>query len=189
MPDVTSTAPTEVRGRCALDIHKRSIVAAYEPEDPRDGTLELIAIANSERALRRLVRRLGGPQGLGVCYEAGPCSFAPYRLLREIGVACDVVARSLTPRQLFPAETAVGSSELRPVVACFAHVGPRIGPRRTPPSTRRGRASLRCKASDQETVVLCNGVRPQIHRRIAGRIRLIGRRSPPAWRFIPRAAV
>jgi transposase len=99
MPDVTSTAPTEVRRRCALDIHKRSIVAAYEPEDPRGGRLELIEIPNSERALRRLIRRLGGPDGLIVCYEAGPCGYAPYRLLSEIGVACDVVAPSLTPRQ------------------------------------------------------------------------------------------
>ena len=31
MPDVTSTAPTTVRTRCALEIHKRSIVAAFEP--------------------------------------------------------------------------------------------------------------------------------------------------------------
>jgi transposase len=99
MPDVTSTAPSKVRMRCALDVHKRSIVAAYEPEDPRDGALELIEIPNTERALRRLVRRLGGPEGLAVCYEAGPCGFAPYRLLSEIGLACDVVAPSLTPRQ------------------------------------------------------------------------------------------
>jgi transposase len=99
MPDVTSHAPTEVRMRCALDVHKRSIVAAFEPEDPRDGGIELIEIPNTERALRRLVRRLGGPHGLAVCYEAGPCGYAPYRLLSEMGVACDVIAPSLTPRQ------------------------------------------------------------------------------------------
>lgn len=99
MPDVTSMAPSKVRMRCALDVHKRSIVAAYEPEDPREGGLELIEIPNSERALRRLIRRLGGPQGLIVCYEAGPCGYAPYRLLSELGVACDVIAPSLTPRQ------------------------------------------------------------------------------------------
>jgi transposase len=99
MPDVTSLTPAAVRMRCALDVHKRSIVAAYEPEDPRDGGLELVEIENTERALRRLVRRLGGRQGLVVCYEAGPCGFAPYRLLCEMGVACDVIAPSLTPRQ------------------------------------------------------------------------------------------
>jgi transposase len=99
MPDVSSVAPAEIRVRCALDVHKRSIVAAWEPEDPRGGGLGLVEIANSERALRRLVRRLGGPEGLVVCYEGGPCGYAPCRLLSEMGVACDVVAPSLTPRQ------------------------------------------------------------------------------------------
>src|SRR5215218_9273438 len=58
-----------------------------------------VEIPNTERALRRLVARLGGPEGMVACYEAGPCGFAPYRLLTEMGVACDVVAPSLTPRQ------------------------------------------------------------------------------------------
>ncbi len=99
MPDVSTTAPTDVRIRCALDVHKRSIVAASEPDDPREGGLELVEIPNTERDLRRLVKRLGGPEGLVVCYEAGPCGYAPYRLLTELGVACDVIAPSLTPRQ------------------------------------------------------------------------------------------
>jgi transposase len=99
MPDVSSIAPADVRMRAALDVHKRSIVAAAEPEDPREGGLELVEIPNTERALRRLVKRLGGPEGLVVCYEAGPCGYAPYRLLASMGVACDVVAPSLTPRQ------------------------------------------------------------------------------------------
>jgi transposase len=99
MPDVSSIAPARVRIRAALDVHKRSIVAAAEPEDPRDGGPELVEIPNTERALRRLVKRLGGPEGLAVCYEAGPCGYAPYRLLASMGVACDVVAPSLTPRQ------------------------------------------------------------------------------------------
>lgn len=99
MPDVTSTGPSEIRVRCALDVHKRSIVAAYEPEDPREGGLALVEIPNDERALRRLIRRLGGRKGLAICYEAGPCGFAPYRLFSELGVSCDVIAPSLTPRQ------------------------------------------------------------------------------------------
>ena len=75
-----------------------------EPEDPRDRGLELIGSPNTERALRRLVRRCGGPEGLAVCYEAGPCGYAPHRLLSEMGVACDVIAPSLTPRQRAQAE-------------------------------------------------------------------------------------
>jgi transposase len=53
-------------------------------------------IPNTERAVRALVRRLGGPDGLVVCYEARPCGYDLYRLLRASGVACDVVAPALT---------------------------------------------------------------------------------------------
>jgi transposase len=83
--------------RAALDVHKRTIVCASQPDDPRAGELKLQEIANTERALRGLVRRLGGPDGLVVCYEAGPCGYDLLRLLSAMGVACDVVAPALTP--------------------------------------------------------------------------------------------
>ena len=52
---------------------------------------------DDERAIRRFIEKLGGPEGLSVCYEAGPGGFALWRLLTRIGVACDVVAPSLIP--------------------------------------------------------------------------------------------
>jgi transposase len=97
MPDVSSSAPAEVRMRAALDVHKRTIVCASQSDDPRAGDLRLEQIPNTERAIRGLVKRLGGPAGLVVCYEAGPCGYDPFRLLSEIGVACDIVAPALTP--------------------------------------------------------------------------------------------
>src|ERR1700756_5688083 len=97
MPDVSSTAPAEVRVRAALDIHKLTVVCASAPDDPRAGELRLEELPNTERALRALVKRLGGPAGLAVCYEAGPCGYQPLRLLSAMGVACDVVAPSLVP--------------------------------------------------------------------------------------------
>ena len=97
MPDVSSNATGVVRMRAALDVHKRTIVCASQPDDPRAGELKLQEIPNTERALRALVRRLGGPDGLVVCYEAGPCGYDLFRLLSAIGVACDVVAPALTP--------------------------------------------------------------------------------------------
>ena len=45
----------------------------------------MIAIENTERAVRRLVDRLGGPDGLAVAYEAGPCGYDLFRLLTRIG--------------------------------------------------------------------------------------------------------
>ena len=95
MPDVSSTAPEEVRLWMALDVHKHSIVAATLP--PTGGTPELQRIENTERAIRRFIDRLGGPEGLAVCYEAGPGGFELLRLLTRLGVACDVIAPSLVP--------------------------------------------------------------------------------------------
>ena len=95
MPDVSSTAPPDVRLWVALDVHKHSIVAATLPAS--GGRPELERIENSERAVRRLVERLGGPNGLAVGYEAGPCGFDLLRLLGRLGVACDVIAPSLVP--------------------------------------------------------------------------------------------
>lgn len=61
------------------------------------GKPELSRIETPEKAVRRFIERLGGPEGLAVCYEAGPGGFALWRLLSGIGVACDVVAPSLVP--------------------------------------------------------------------------------------------
>lgn len=95
MPDVSSNQPADVRLWVSLDLHKLSIVAATLP--PTGGQPELQRIETTEKAIRRLIERLGGPDGLAVCYEAGPGGFALWRLLTSMGVACDVVAPSLIP--------------------------------------------------------------------------------------------
>jgi hypothetical protein len=63
VPDVSSSAPGVVRMRAALDVHKRTIVCASQSDDPRAGELKVQEIPNTERALRALVRRLGGSEG------------------------------------------------------------------------------------------------------------------------------
>jgi transposase len=95
MPDVSSTAPADVRLWVALDVHKFSIVAATL--SPSGGTPELHRIETTPTAIRRFIERLGGPEGLAVCYEAGPGGYDLLRLLTRLGVACDVVAPSLVP--------------------------------------------------------------------------------------------
>lgn len=96
MPDVSRNAnQAMITTYVALDVHKRRIVAAVLAST--GGDTELHEIPNTERAIRRLIERLDGPDGLSVCYEAGPCGYAPYRLLSRIGVATDVVAPSLIP--------------------------------------------------------------------------------------------
>jgi transposase len=95
MPDVISTQPADVRLWVALDVHKLSIVAATLP--PSGGTPEITRIETTRAAIRRFIDRLGGPEGLAVCYEAGPGGFDLLRVLTELGVACDVIAPSLIP--------------------------------------------------------------------------------------------
>ncbi len=95
MPDVISLAPVNVRRFVALDVHKFSIVAADLP--PTGGRPEVLRIETTEKAIRRFIKSLGGPEGLAVCYEAGPGGFALWRLLTSMGVACDVIAPSLVP--------------------------------------------------------------------------------------------
>jgi transposase len=57
----------------------------------------VVRIETTEKAIRRFISRLGGPEGLAVCYGAGPGGFALWRLLTSMGVACDVVPPSLIP--------------------------------------------------------------------------------------------
>jgi transposase len=95
MPDVSSTAPVQVTKWVAIDQHKLSLVAGILPAS--GGTPEVVRLENTERAIRRLVEKLGGPAGVAVCYEAGPGGYQLHRLLSSIGVACDVIAPSLIP--------------------------------------------------------------------------------------------
>jgi len=76
-------------------VHKNAITAGVLPAE--SGEVELVQLEHSEKAIRRLIGRFGGPEGLAVCYEAGPCGYELYRLLVSLGVACDIVAPSLTP--------------------------------------------------------------------------------------------
>jgi transposase len=95
MPDVISTAPSQVRMWVAIDQHKLSLVAATLPTS--GGQPEVVRLENTERAIRRFIERLGGPDGLATSYEAGPGGYELHRLLTSMGVACDVIAPSLVP--------------------------------------------------------------------------------------------
>jgi len=56
-------------------------------------------IANREDSVRRFIRKLGSPEHLRACYEAGPTGFVLYWQLTQLGVKCDVVAPSLVPKK------------------------------------------------------------------------------------------
>jgi len=92
VPDVSSNRPTDVRLWVALDVHKLSILAATLP--PVGGEPEVCQIETTRVAIRRFIDRLGGPEGLAVCCEAGPGGFDLLRVRAELQVACDVIAPS-----------------------------------------------------------------------------------------------
>ena len=55
MPDVSSTAPADVRMWVAIDAHKRSLVAATLPAS--GGMPEVVRVENTERVIRGSWRR------------------------------------------------------------------------------------------------------------------------------------
>jgi transposase len=95
MADVGSIAPAEVRRWAVIGQHKLSLVVGVLPAI--GGAPEVSRLENAERAMRRFIDRLGGPEGLAVAHEAGPGGYELHRLLSSMGVACDVIAPSLIP--------------------------------------------------------------------------------------------
>ena len=80
-----------------LDVHAETIaVAVAEP----DGEVRSLGtIANREDSIRKFIKRLGSPEQLRACYEAGPTGFVLYWQLAQLGVECAVVAPSLVPKK------------------------------------------------------------------------------------------
>src|SRR2546430_4200526 len=78
-----------------LDVHAETIaVGVAEPEGE---VRSLGTIPNTPEAVRRLVKKLGPPETLRVCYEAGPTGYVLYRQLSALGVPCAVIAPTLVP--------------------------------------------------------------------------------------------
>ena len=80
-----------------LDVHAETIaVAVAEP----DGEVRSLGtIANREDSIRKLIKKLGPPEQLRACYEAGPTGFVLYWQLAQLGIDCAVVAPSLVPKK------------------------------------------------------------------------------------------
>jgi transposase len=83
-----------------MDVSKSRIAVALA-EGGRAGEVRFLGeIEADDAAVTKLVRRLSAKHGkLMFCYEAGPTGYGLYRLIGELGHACDVIAPSLVPRK------------------------------------------------------------------------------------------
>ena len=80
-----------------LDVHAETIAVAVA-ESGRDGEVRSLGIIpNRLESVRKLLKKLGRPDQLRACYEAGPTGYALYWQLTELGVKCEVVAPTLVP--------------------------------------------------------------------------------------------
>ena len=78
-----------------LDVHAETITVAVAEADGEIRSLG--TIANREESIRKLVKKLGPPEHLRACYEAGPTGYVLYWQLTQLGVECAVVAPTLVP--------------------------------------------------------------------------------------------
>jgi transposase len=80
-----------------LDVHAETIAIAIA--EPSGEVRSLGTIANREDSVRKFINRLGSPEQLCACYEAGPTGFALYWQLTQLGVECAVIAPTLVPKK------------------------------------------------------------------------------------------
>ncbi|HWW86867.1 MAG TPA: IS110 family transposase [Vicinamibacterales bacterium] len=78
-----------------LDVHADTIAVAVA--EPSGDVRSIGVVPNRAEAIRKLVKKLGPPGQLRICYEAGPTGYVIYWQLTELGVSCDVVAPTLVP--------------------------------------------------------------------------------------------
>lgn len=78
-----------------LDVHAETISVAVAEAGGEVRSLGMIP--NRPESVKRLVRRLGPPEELRVCYEAGPTGYVLYWQLASLGVKCEVIAPTLIP--------------------------------------------------------------------------------------------
>lgn len=90
---------TQVSTFIGLDVHKKSISLAFANAVAGSPPVYCSKLPNDLPCLLRKLRKLGAPESLKVCYEAGPTGYRLYRELRAAGFDCVVIAPSLTPRK------------------------------------------------------------------------------------------
>jgi len=79
-----------------LDVSKEKISVAIA-DAGREPSRYWGTISHKPEAVRKLLKQLGKPDELEVCYEAGPTGFELYRWISSMGISCTVIAPSHIP--------------------------------------------------------------------------------------------
>jgi transposase len=79
-----------------MDVHRDWISVGVLPSGSDEVAVD--KVFHDEPYVRRLLDRLGDRSRLRSCYEAGPTGYEWARLVRSMGVACEVIAPSLIPK-------------------------------------------------------------------------------------------
>ena len=88
-----------IKAFVGLDVHKDSIAIAYADADFSQPPRFLGTTGYSVISLTKALGKIGKPEELLVCHEAGPCGYGLVRSLRQKGYATDVIAPSRVARQ------------------------------------------------------------------------------------------
>jgi transposase len=96
--DTTTSNTSTILKYVGLDVHKETIAVAVAEDGKPDGVV-IGTYPNEEKRLRAVLSKIGKPEQLRVCYEAGPCGYVTFRFLERLKIHCDVVAPSLIPRK------------------------------------------------------------------------------------------
>ena len=96
--NTNASAPTKLY--IGLDVHKAETVIAILERDREAEPRHYGAVATSQHALERAIRRIAKKQNcelsdLHICYEASGCGFWIARRLIQMGCQCEVIAPSL----------------------------------------------------------------------------------------------
>jgi transposase len=81
-----------------LDVSKEKIAVAIADEG-RELPRYFGLIPHTAEAIKKTLKKIGSPDSLRVCYEAGPTGYPLYRLLTSLGIHCEVIAPSLIPQK------------------------------------------------------------------------------------------
>jgi transposase len=83
-----------------LDVHAQTIAVAVAEGGRKGEVRSLGTIPNTPQAVARLMKKLGSPTALRVCYEAGPCGYVLYWQVTKLGIHCEVIAPTLIPKRV-----------------------------------------------------------------------------------------